>query len=77
MGQKDSGHWKGPQINKAASVSHLLFWDSELMVLWPGRAAAVTAHLRFVLVYFGLEILSHENIRLRHQPPLHYAQICK
>lgn len=54
-----------PQINKAATVSPLLFQDSELMALCCGRAAAVMAHLMFVLVYFGLKIMSHEYLRLR------------
>lgn len=58
--QEDSGQWGEPQINKATSVGPLLFWAGELVALCRGRAAAVTAHLMFALVYFGLKIMYHE-----------------
>ena len=42
-----------------------------------GGAAAVTAHLMFVRVYFGLKIMYHEYTRLKNPPPTHYTEICK
>lgn len=65
-GKRTVGSGPEPQINKAAAtVSHLLFWDGELMALCRGHAAAVTAHLMFVPVYFGLKIMSRKYTRLR------------
>lgn len=74
---KDSRIWSKKTVGVGESHKSIKLLPSATLGQWTDRAAAVTAHLGFVLVYFGLKIMSHENMQLRHHPPLHYTQICK